>query len=80
VGWGGKEGPIDVNDFEAWNVSLFKARSHFTFVVTLSLEAIAQAAPEVFLIHDFPGPVRSGLVRDAKGVAMFLMKMILAII
>lgn len=77
---GGKEGSIDVNDFEGWNISLFKARGHLTSLVTLSLEAIAQTAPEVSFIHDYPGPVRSGLGRDVKGVAMFLMKVIFAII
>jgi len=80
VAAGGKEGPIDANDFEGWNVPFLKTRGHVTSLITLSLEAIASKAPQVSFIHDFPGPVRSGLGRDAKGVIMFLMKMVFAII
>jgi hypothetical protein len=49
-------------------------------LITLSLEAIAKKAPDVSFIHDFPGPVRSGLGKDATGFAMFLLKTVFKII
>jgi hypothetical protein len=49
-------------------------------LITLSLEAIAKKAPDVTFIHDFPGPVRSGLGKDFTGFAMFLLKTVFKII
>jgi hypothetical protein len=80
VACGGKEGPLDGSDIEGWNVSLFSARGHFASAITLSLEAIAKKAPDVSFIHDFPGPVRSGIARGSNVAAMFLVKVIFKVI
>ncbi len=47
-------------------------RGHASSIVTLSLETLAQKAPDVSFIHNFPGPVRSGISRGTKGVLMFI--------
>jgi hypothetical protein len=46
----------------------------------MSLEALAKKAPNVSFIHDYPGPVKTGLGRGTTGVAMFLFKTVFKII
>lgn len=67
----GKEGPVSINDFQAWKVSALSARGHASSLVTLSLEALADKAPDVTFIHNFPGPVKSNLLRGGQGAAIF---------
>ncbi|KAI9810591.1 MAG: hypothetical protein M1827_006153 [Pycnora praestabilis] len=75
------EGPIDMADFQGWNISsLLAQRGHASSIVTLSLEALAKKAPDVSFIHDFPGPVRSGIARGTTGAVMTIMKGALAIL
>ncbi|KAI1736421.1 NAD(P)-binding protein [Xylaria scruposa] len=64
VGGGGHESELDTSDFQALRVSSTpeKLRGHLTSLVTLGLEAVAQAAPDVSFIHDFPGSVRTKIV------------------
>jgi hypothetical protein len=49
-------------------------------MVTLSLETLSKKAPEVSFIHNFPGPVKSGIARGTSGAAMFVMKAVYAVI
>ncbi|KAI0550427.1 NAD(P)-binding protein [Xylaria curta] len=64
VGGGGHESGLDTSDFQALRVSSTpeQLRGHLTSLVTLGLEAVAQAAPDVSFIHDFPGSVRTKIV------------------
>jgi hypothetical protein len=55
-------------------------RGHAASMVTLSLETLANKAPEVSFIHNFPGPVKSGIARGTSGAAMFVMKAVYAVI
>lgn len=41
-------------------------RGHAVSIVTLSMEAIAQKAPDVAFIHNFPGQVKSDIGRSFK--------------
>lgn len=68
------EGPIDMNDFQGWKLPLLQQRGHAASVVTLSLEFLAKKAPSVSFIHDFPGPVKSGIARGTKGLVFFIFK------
>jgi hypothetical protein len=67
---GTKEGPVDPNDFQGSNVPLRKARGHATAIATFSLEALAKKAPNVSFIHDYPGLVKTNLVRGGEGAMM----------
>lgn len=69
----GKEGPVSINDFQGWKVSALSARGHASSLVTISLEALANKAPDVTFIHNFPGPVKSNLLRGGQGVAIFVL-------
>ncbi|KAJ8131489.1 hypothetical protein O1611_g2138 [Lasiodiplodia mahajangana] len=62
VGGGGHEGELDTTDFSALRVPLDKLRGHLTSLVTLGLESVAQAAPDVSFVHDYPGTVRTKLI------------------
>lgn len=80
VGGGTKEGPIDMNDLQARNISMTKLRPHLTTMITLLLESIAKQAPEVSFIHDYPGAVKSGLLREVKGAGMLFMKAVMTVV
>ncbi len=76
----GKEGPIDTSDLQGWKIPMRSARGHAGSLVTVSLEAIAKTAPDVTFIHDFPGLVKTGLMRGTTGIAMSVMKAVFTII
>ncbi|KAG2420681.1 hypothetical protein HFD88_000295 [Aspergillus terreus] len=63
VAGGGIEGPLDVTDFPALRVPLELLRGHLSTLITLGVEAVAQSAPEVSFIHDYPGPVDTPLAQ-----------------
>lgn len=73
---GGKEGPVDVNDFQGRKVGLMKARGHNTAMITLSLQDLAKKTPDVAFIHDYPGFVKSGIAREAKGMIWAILNVI----
>ncbi|KAI1271942.1 NAD(P)-binding protein [Xylaria sp. FL0933] len=62
VGGGGHEAELDRTDFPALRVPTDKLRGHLTSLVTLGLEAVAQAAPDVSFVHDYPGTVKTKLL------------------
>jgi hypothetical protein len=57
VGGGGKEGSLDQTDFPALRVPLPELRGHLCSLITLGLEAVANTAPKVSFVHDYPGTV-----------------------
>lgn len=44
------------------------------FQVTLGLEALAKTNPEISFIHDFPGMVRTNIIRSGDGAFMQVLK------
>lgn len=58
---GTKEGNVDTKTFASLR------RGHGTSMMTLSLEAMAQAAPDVSFIHNYPGAVLTSLIRGGEG-------------
>jgi hypothetical protein len=68
-----KEGPVDTTDIPARKVSMLAQRGHLTSIVTLSLETLAKKAPEVTFIHNFPGSVKTNLIRGGEGAAVATM-------
>ncbi|KAF9531936.1 hypothetical protein CPB83DRAFT_891274 [Crepidotus variabilis] len=80
VAGGTKEGAVDATDFPARTVSLLALRPHLASIITLSLEAMAKSAPDVSFIHEFPGPVKSNLGKDASGFLPFAMRAFFAVV
>lgn len=83
VAAGGKEGPINPDDFPMANLTplgFLKMRGHVTSIITLSLETLAKRAPEVTFIHEYPGTVKTGIGREAKGVVLSLMMAIASVL
>lgn len=64
---GGYEGPIDKDDFQSRRVPLIRMRGHNVSMTDLTLERLAQRAPEVSFVHDYPGAVESGFGRELNG-------------
>ncbi|MCJ1288097.1 hypothetical protein MMC26_007452 [Xylographa opegraphella] len=63
----GKEGPVDSSDLQGWHMTnLLAQRGQGASQVTLTLEALAAKAPEVSFIHNFPGSIKTNLVRGGE--------------
>lgn len=63
-----KEGILYPDDLNGTKVPIVKARGHAASLVTIGMTKLAQQAPDVSFVHDFPGPVKSGIARDMPGV------------
>lgn len=77
---GGHEGPIDATDFQGRNMSMIKLRGHGVSLTDMALEALAEQAPEVSFIHDYPGTVKTGIGRDPNNLLGRIMNFVLMII
>jgi hypothetical protein len=77
---GTHEGPIDVNDFQAKNMFILRLRGHLVSMTDMALETLADQAPEVTFIQDYPGPVKSGLDREANTLLAWFIGFVLMII
>lgn len=81
VAAGTKEGPVDRSDLSAAkNLGMLARRAHFTTFITLSHTILAEKAPEVSFVHDYPGAVKSGIFRGSTGVTMLLVRAALKVI
>jgi hypothetical protein len=65
-----KEGKLRADDLHRRKVPLLDARGHGSTAMTLSLEALARQAPEVSFVHNFPGSVRTSLIRADSGLLL----------
>ncbi|KAJ5835781.1 Short-chain dehydrogenase/reductase SDR [Penicillium robsamsonii] len=77
---GGHEGPIDVTDFQAKKLSIVKLRGHLVSMTDMALETLAEQAPEVTFINDYPGAVKTGIGREANTFLTWFMGIVLMII
>jgi hypothetical protein len=66
----GHEGPVAATDLQGYNIP------HLSSVFTLSLEALAEKAPQVSFIHNFPGNVKTTFFRDGESIVMAFLKAI----
>ena len=62
---GTKEGNVNTSNWGALS------RGHLTSLTTLTLEMIAKKAPEVSYIHNYPGAVKTNLIRGGEGVLLW---------
>lgn len=77
---GTKEGQIDTNDFQGRHVPFLSRRGHVTSMMTLALEAIAEKAPDVSFIHDFPGAVKTNLLKDVKSIHILVVRAVFKVL
>lgn len=71
---GGFEGKIYEDDFVGRKVPMSDARGHSCSMLTFSLEALAQKAPNVSFIHNYPGAVNTNLIRGDEGFMLQVFK------
>ncbi|KAF3766614.1 hypothetical protein M406DRAFT_38016 [Cryphonectria parasitica EP155] len=68
----GNEGPVYDDNWVVGNtkikVPLTAARGHGTSMMTMALQHLAKTAPTVSFIHNFPGAVRTNLIRSDDGL------------
>lgn len=64
VAGGTCEGEVNLSDITAIKTPLTQMRPHVTSMHTLSLEVLAQQAPTVSFVHEFPGPVYTNLGKN----------------
>ena len=77
---GTKEGPITPSDFPCRKVPMLAQRGHLASLLTLSLEHLAEQYPSVSFIHDFPGSVKTNLVRGGEGASIWVLKQVFRVI
>jgi len=68
---GTKEGPLFADDLGCDRVSLLNIRAvrgHMCAMIDFCLERIAQGAPTVSFVHDYPGFVDTGIFDKTEGV------------
>ncbi|PYI09220.1 hypothetical protein BO78DRAFT_427578 [Aspergillus sclerotiicarbonarius CBS 121057] len=80
VGAGGSEGPIDTADFECRTAPAAFFRGHITSMTTLALETLAEQAPTVSFVNEHPGPVKTGLMREADSLRMWIVWLVMMLI
>ncbi|KAH7076236.1 hypothetical protein FB567DRAFT_535785, partial [Paraphoma chrysanthemicola] len=66
VAGAGTEGKIDTSDIEAFKIPFTQLRPQLVSMHTLSLESLAEHAPNVSFVHDYPGAVYTDLHKGAK--------------
>jgi hypothetical protein len=64
------EGAIDLNNISGEGFFLIKWRNQIASCQTLLLEEAARRAPEVSFIHNVPGIVKGGIMRQPEGVRL----------
>ncbi|KAK0387692.1 hypothetical protein NLU13_3937 [Sarocladium strictum] len=71
----GFEGTLYLDHIADGKVPLRDARPHLATLVTLGLEALARRSPTVSFIHNFPGAVKTNLIRPEDGIVMRMMNL-----
>lgn len=73
---GTKEGAIYADDFQGRHLQMLsqRGRGHFSSMMTLALEAVAQNAPGVSFIHSYPGFVKTNIGKDVKGLGSMILR------
>ncbi|KAJ5130665.1 uncharacterized protein N7515_006704 [Penicillium bovifimosum] len=61
---GTHEGAIDETDFQVRKMSMLKGRGQTVSMTDFALETLAEKAPEVSFVHDYPGVVKTGITRE----------------
>ncbi|CAG7935086.1 unnamed protein product [Penicillium nalgiovense] len=77
---GGHEGPIDVTDFQGKTMSMINIRGHLVSMTDMALETLAEQAPEVTFINDYPGTVKTGIGREPNTLLVWIITIVLMVI
>lgn len=73
---GTKEGQVHTGDFQARHLPVLGLRGHVSALTTLSLEALAEKAPDVSFVRDFPGMVKTNLGKDSKALMIAVIRVV----
>src|ERR1700760_2414549 len=80
VAVGGKEGKVDLNDIQGWNLPIWSARGHLASLITLGLEMVHKEMPSVSLIHDFPPASGTSSLDGVKGTVPTIARTVFRVI
>jgi hypothetical protein len=61
-------------------MSMLKRRGQMVSMTDMALETLAEQAPEVTFINDYPGPVKTGITREANSLIGWVMRLVLSVI
>lgn len=78
---GAHEGKVYEEDWQGTKgkVPMTAARGHIATIMTLGLAKLAQDAPRVTFVHNFPGSVKTDLIRGDEGFFMQVVKYVFMI-
>lgn len=79
---GAHDGKVYEDDWQArkGTIPARAARGHAAAMMTLGLAALARRAPGISFVHDFPGSVKTSLIRGDEGFMMQVMKYAFAVV
>lgn len=77
---GGHDGPIYTDDFQGRKMSVYSLRGQVVSMTDLILERLAEQAPEVSFVHDYPGAVKTGIGRDANSMLVRIVSWVMPVI
>lgn len=77
---GAHDGPIFTDDFQARKMSVLSLRGHVVSMTDMLLEKLAEQAPEVSFVHNYPGTVKTGIGRDANTMLVRIVSWIVPVI
>lgn len=80
VAGGTREGDVDISDLAALRIPYRRLRPQLTSMHTLAWEALAQRAPTVSFVHEFPGAVYTSLHKDVPGVMGWVINSIIEVL
>ncbi|MCJ1420982.1 hypothetical protein MMC32_007344 [Xylographa parallela] len=77
----GKEGPVDASDLQGWKMTnLLAQRGQGASQVTMTLETLAAQAPDVSFVHNFPGSVKTNIIRGGEPALIAVMGVVAKIV
>ncbi|OIW32954.1 NAD(P)-binding protein [Coniochaeta ligniaria NRRL 30616] len=74
------EGPVFPDDWQARSVPMSKSRGHMTSMITMAHLKLAEQAPEVAFVQNYPGAVKTSLLRGDEGFAMQIMAVVFPVL
>ena len=80
VAAGAHEGPIDPTDFPALKQPLSTYRGHTCSMTSLCMQRLAESAPDVAFVNDYPGLVVTKLVTSFSGLYGALLRLLVALV
>lgn len=69
---GSYEGEVFRDDWQGWKVPMMAGRGHMSSMLTLAHQQFSKQAPEVSFVQNYPGAVKTDILRGNEGIMVIL--------